>query len=74
MYETLGRLAMLSPQGIATISAEIEKLRQARLDCRDTGLVKVTDAWIEAWKRKLEVAPQNNTVPAEERNRSASAK
>jgi hypothetical protein len=65
---------MFSPEEVAAISAEIENLKQARLDCCDSGLLKIINACIEQQKRKLEVAPQNNTAPPEQRGRAANAK
>jgi|HubBroStandDraft_4_1064222.scaffolds.fasta_scaffold702774_2 hypothetical protein len=63
---------MLSLQQIATINAEIEKLEYARKRCTDFGILKVIDGWIDDQKKKLEAAPQNKVVPAEQRNRSTS--
>jgi hypothetical protein len=61
---------MLSPQQIAETNAEIEKLEYAQKHCTDSGILRVIYGWIEVQKRKLEVAPQNEVVPAEQRNRS----
>jgi hypothetical protein len=44
---------MLSPAGIATIQAEIERLEKARKDCTDSGLRKWIEAAIQAQKKKL---------------------
>ena len=61
---------MPSPQQIATINAEIENLEHARKRCTDSGILKIIDDWIEDQKQKLDVLPQNEVVPAEQRNRS----
>jgi hypothetical protein len=44
---------MLSPGEIATIKAEIKRLEEARKDCRDGGIRKQIDVWIEEQKKKL---------------------
>jgi hypothetical protein len=63
MYETLGGLAMLSPQQTATIEAEIEKLKYARKHCSDSGVQKVIEGWIEGEKMKLN-SGDNQGLPA----------
>jgi|HubBroStandDraft_5_1064220.scaffolds.fasta_scaffold03208_9 hypothetical protein len=45
---------VLSPEEVATIKAEIERLEKARRDCNDGGIRKRIDAWIEEHKEKLE--------------------
>jgi hypothetical protein len=47
------KMAMLSPGEIALIKAEINRLEEARQECRDNGIQKVIDAWIEELKKKL---------------------
>ena len=45
---------MLSPQQIATITAEIEMLKHAREHCSDFGIQRLVDGWIECHRRMLE--------------------
>jgi hypothetical protein len=56
---------MLSAGEIAIIVAEIKRLEKARKDCRDRGIQKQIDVWIEAQKQKL--ASENH--PKVERGR-----
>jgi hypothetical protein len=44
---------MLSPEQIAPIKAEIERLEKLREECTDSGIRKMIVAWIEAEKKKL---------------------
>jgi DNA-binding NarL/FixJ family response regulator len=44
---------MLSPEEIAQIKAEIERLERLREECLDSGIRKRIEAWIEAEKKKL---------------------
>jgi hypothetical protein len=46
-------LAMLSPQQIAAINVQIEKLEYARKQCSDSGIQKVIEGWINGEKMKL---------------------
>jgi hypothetical protein len=43
----------LSPEQIATIKAEIQRLEEEHKACTDQGLQKVIDAWIEELKKKV---------------------
>jgi hypothetical protein len=43
----------LSPEQIATIEAEIQRLKEDHNFCTDQGLQKVIAAWIEELKKKL---------------------
>jgi hypothetical protein len=45
--------AMLSPEEMAQIKAEIRRLEQLREECTDSGIRKRIEAWIEAEKKKL---------------------
>jgi hypothetical protein len=45
---------MLSPEEIAQIKVEIERLEQLHKECTDKGIRKRIAAWIEAEKKKLE--------------------
>jgi hypothetical protein len=54
MFETSWELAMLSPQQIATINAEIDKLEYARKHCSDFGILKLIDGWLKGERMKLE--------------------
>jgi hypothetical protein len=45
-------MSMLSPGEIAQIKAEIRRL-EARNECRDSGIQKRVDAWIDKVKKKL---------------------
>jgi hypothetical protein len=47
------RCSMLSPGEIAVIRAEIKRLEQALAECRDGGIRKVIEGWIEDQKEKL---------------------
>jgi hypothetical protein len=49
----LVELAMLSPGEIALIKAEIARLEKARKECRDSGIQKQIDIWIEELKKRL---------------------
>jgi hypothetical protein len=53
MFVDLWELAMLSPQQIATINAEIAKLEYARKQSLDSGIQKVIEGWITGEKMKL---------------------
>ncbi|HWY21962.1 MAG TPA: hypothetical protein VNX26_12130 [Candidatus Acidoferrum sp.] len=44
---------MLSPEEIAQIEAEIERLERLREECIDSGIRKRIEAWIEVEKKKL---------------------
>jgi hypothetical protein len=44
---------MLSPEEIAIIKAEIARLEKARKECRDSGIRKQIDIWIEELKKRL---------------------
>lgn len=44
---------MLSPQEVAIIRAEIERLENARKGFSDGSIQKLIDDWIEEQKRKL---------------------
>jgi hypothetical protein len=46
-------LVMLTPEEIAIIKAEIDRLEQARKECIDSGIAKWIDAGIEEQKKKL---------------------
>jgi hypothetical protein len=54
MFFRFGETAMLSPQQIAAINGEIEKLEYARKNCADFGIQKMIDRWITDQKMKLE--------------------
>jgi len=45
--------AVLSPAAIAQITAEIERLEDARKRCNDEGIRRVIEGWIEEQKKKL---------------------
>jgi|HubBroStandDraft_2_1064218.scaffolds.fasta_scaffold2106292_1 hypothetical protein len=53
MLVDLWELAMLKPQQITTINAEIENLEYARKYCSDSGIQKVIAGWIDDEKVKL---------------------
>jgi hypothetical protein len=53
---------MLSPEEIAQIKVEIERLEKLRAECTDGGIRKRIEAWIEAEKKKL--SPANQKTPA----------
>jgi hypothetical protein len=44
---------MISRSDVAVIRAEIERLQKASDECRDSGVQRRIDAWIEEQKRKL---------------------
>ena len=44
---------MLLPGEIAQIKAEIARLEKARKECRDGGIQKQIDIWIEELKKRL---------------------
>ena len=44
---------MLSPEEIAKIKEEIQRLEQLHKDCTDGGIRERIEAWIEAEKKKL---------------------
>ena len=44
---------MRSPEEIAQIKAEIERLEKLQEECIDSGIRKRIEAWIEAEKKKL---------------------
>jgi hypothetical protein len=46
--------AMLSPEEIARIKADIKRLDKAREECADSGIRKLIEAWIGDQKKKLE--------------------
>ena len=50
-------LAMPSPDEIAQIKAEVERLEKHREQCSDSGIRKRIEAWIEAEKKKLAKTP-----------------
>ena len=54
---------MLSPEEIAQIKAEIERLEKLRAECTDGGIRKRIEAWIEAEKKKLSPANQKRQQP-----------
>ena len=45
---------MLAPRR-NSIKAEIKRLEQARVECGDSGIQKLVDAWIKEQKEKLRV-------------------
>jgi hypothetical protein len=45
---------MLSPEDIARIRTEIERLEKLRTDCTDKGIRERIEAWIGAEKKNLE--------------------
>jgi hypothetical protein len=45
---------MPSPQQIATIKSEIERLKYARKHCSDSGILKLIEGWIKAERMKLD--------------------
>lgn len=53
--------AMLPPEEIAQIKAEIERLEKLREDCTNSGIRERIVAWIEAEKKKLESPGGNYT-------------
>ena len=46
--------ALLSPEEIAKIRAEIERLEKASENCNDGGIQKLIEGWIKEQKQKLE--------------------
>lgn len=51
---------MLSPQEVAIIRAEIERLEKARKEFTDGSIQRLIDDWIEEQRRKL--AAGNNST------------
>ena len=51
--DTIAYPAMLSPNAIAQIKAEIDGLEALRKICNDHAILRVIDEWIKQAKKKL---------------------
>jgi hypothetical protein len=71
MFVDLWELAMLSPQQIATINAEIDKLQYAR-HCSDSGIQRVIEGWINDEKMKLNSSNNPESLSPANQARTAS--
>jgi hypothetical protein len=72
MFVDLWELAMLSPQQIATINTEIDKLQYARRHCSDSGIQRVIEGWINDEKMKLNSSNNPESLSPANQARTAS--